>query len=148
MEVSTDDVYTFTATGHRMLVANFSLNRYTIDISMNHENWGSITGAGEYDHGTLVTLTASPKPGFYFVNWTEDDSEVSTDATYTFIATENRTLVANFEAYEVSDDMVLWFNTGLSDGTTVTLPLRGDVDISVDWGDGSEPESVTTEGNP
>lgn len=147
MEVSTDDVYTFTATGHRMLVANFSLNRYTIDISMNHENWGSITGAGEYDHGTLVTLTASPKPGFYFVNWTEDDSEVSTDATYTFIATENRTLVANFEAYEVSDDMVLWFNTGLSDGTTVTLPLRGDVDISVDWGDGSEPESVTTEGN-
>ena len=33
--------------------------------------------------------------------------------------------------------MVLEFNTTMSDGTTVTLPLNGLVDVTVDWGDGT-----------
>lgn len=28
-------------------------------------------------------------------------------------------------------------DTGLIDGTTVTMPLRGEVDVTIDWGDGS-----------
>jgi len=37
----------------------------------------------------------------------------------------------------VSAQMVLQFNTNLSDGTTITLPLYGTVDVTVNWGDGS-----------
>ena len=98
-EVSTDDAYTFTVTQDRTLVANFSLNSYTISASVNPENSGSITGTGEYDHGTSVTLTATANEGYTFLNWTEGDTEVSTDASYTFIATENRTLMANFSVH-------------------------------------------------
>ncbi|MFC2138745.1 BspA family leucine-rich repeat surface protein [Bacteroidota bacterium] len=38
--------------------------------------------------------------------------------------------------------MILEFDTRLSEGTTVTLPLYGTVDVTVDWGDGSI-ESIT-----
>jgi len=42
--------------------------------------------------------------------------------------------------------MILTFNTNLSDGTTVTLPLiYGSVDVTVDWGDGNS-NTFTTNG--
>jgi len=42
--------------------------------------------------------------------------------------------------------MVLHFNTNHIDGTTITLPLNGTVNVTVDWGDGSS-ETVTNAGN-
>jgi surface protein len=42
--------------------------------------------------------------------------------------------------------MTLVFNTNLSAGTTVTLPLNGTVNVTVNWGDGNT-ETFTTEGN-
>ncbi len=42
--------------------------------------------------------------------------------------------------------MSLEFNTNLSSGTTIILPLYGTVNVSVDWGDGNT-EPFTTEGN-
>ncbi len=42
--------------------------------------------------------------------------------------------------------MTLEFNTNLSGGTTVTLPLYGTVNVTVDWGD-SNSEPFTTTGN-
>jgi surface protein len=44
------------------------------------------------------------------------------------------------------DPMVLVYNTALSAGTTVVLPLAGTVDVTVDWGDGST-ETFTTAGD-
>lgn len=43
--------------------------------------------------------------------------------------------------------MILVFDTSLSEGTTITLPLRGTVDAHVDWGDGSEIQNITTSGD-
>jgi uncharacterized repeat protein (TIGR02543 family) len=106
-EVSTQATYTFTAESDRTLVANFSLNSYTISASAVPENSGTINGAGDYDHGTSVTLTATANTGYTFVNWTEDGTEVSTEATYTFTATANHTLVANFEVLQGIDDSIL-----------------------------------------
>jgi len=36
-----------------------------------------------------------------------------------------------------TDDLVLVFNTNLVSGTTVSVPLRGDHDVTIYWGDGS-----------
>jgi len=57
---------------------------------------GTITGAGNYNHGTTVTLTATPATGYTFTNWTEVGTQVSTSATYSFTANASRTLLANF----------------------------------------------------
>ncbi len=59
---------------------------------------GTVTGAGTYNHGASCTLTATANTGYTFVNWTEGGVQVSTNATYTFEVTTDRTLVANFTA--------------------------------------------------
>jgi hypothetical protein len=84
------------ATGDQTYKAQFNttVNQYTITV--NTEN-GTVTGAGTYDYGTNVTLTATPNTGYKFVNWTKEGVEVSTDAEYIFTATEDVELVANFE---------------------------------------------------
>ena len=41
-------------------------------------------------------MTAIPNDGYTFVNWTKDNVEVSTEATYSFTVTEDATYVANF----------------------------------------------------
>jgi len=50
-------------------------------------------------------------------------------------------------SWSASAQMVLEFNTNLSDGTSITLPLKGTVDVTVNWGDGSSDDTYTTTGN-
>jgi Leucine-rich repeat (LRR) protein len=75
---------------------NCGYNIYTIAASVSPTGSGTIAGAGTYNAGTTVTLTATPATGYSFTNWTESATPVSTNATYSFTATANRTLVANF----------------------------------------------------
>ena len=102
--VSNNANYTFTVTGDRSLVANFSLNTYNITASSNPNEGGAVNGAGEYDYGANCTLTATANTGYTFANWTENGSTVSTDASYSFTVTSNRNLVANFtlNTYDIS----------------------------------------------
>jgi len=93
--VSTNTSYTFTVSSNRTLLANFILI-YTISTSSNPSEGGSAAGSGIYDSGASVTATANPAAGYRFINWTEDGTTVSTNASYTFTATANRTLIANF----------------------------------------------------
>jgi len=48
--------------------------------------------------GTQVKLTAQANEGAVFVNWTEGGAEVSDNASLTVDMTDDRTLVANFQA--------------------------------------------------
>lgn len=59
---------------------------------------GKVSGGGYFNAGESCTVTATANNGYTFTNWTEDDNEVSTNASYTFTVTDNRTLVANFVA--------------------------------------------------
>lgn len=95
--------YSFTVTQDSSFVAHFS-NSYEITATANPTNGGSIIGAGSYEYGTTCELQANPSTGYYFVNWTEDGEEVSTQANFpSFTVTGNRTLVANFSnSYEIT----------------------------------------------
>ena len=97
--VSTNATYSFQVNGNASYVANFTLNSYTVTATANPSQGGSVTGAGTFDHGTSVTLTAVANEGYNFVNWIENGEEVATQASYTFVITNNRNLVANFEEY-------------------------------------------------
>ncbi len=48
---------------------------------------------------------------------------------------------------DLKAQMVLEYNTSLSDGTEIALPLRPPLDVTVDWGDGTPVESFITEGD-
>ena len=54
------------------------------------------TGGGSFNYGETCTVTATPNTDYHFVNWTENDVAVSSDASYTFTVTGDRDLVANF----------------------------------------------------
>ena len=95
-QVSTSASYSFNVTGNRTLVANFSAQSYTISVSANPTAGGSVSGGGTYNHGQNCTVVATPNSGYSFVNWTENGQQVSTNASYSFNVTGNRTLVANF----------------------------------------------------
>ena len=102
--VSTNARYTFTVTGNRNLVANFTAQSYTITATADPTNGGTVTGGGTFTYGQSCTLTATPAANYNFVNWTRDGLQVSTNATYTFTVTSSANFVAHFqmESYTIS----------------------------------------------
>ena len=70
---------------------------FKVTASVNPAEGGTVEGAGTYSSGATVTLTATAANGYRFVNWTQSGEEVSTSAVYTFTASGNRELTANFE---------------------------------------------------
>lgn len=79
-------------------IYNFSAHhiKYVIDASANPSAGGTTSGDGNFYNGETVNLQATANSGYSFVNWTEGGTPVSTNNNYSFTASANRTLVANF----------------------------------------------------
>lgn len=116
--VSTQANYTFSVTGNRTLVANFVPQQYSVNVSANPSNGGSVTGGGTYNFGQSCTVSATPSNNFSFNNWTESGNVVSTQADYTFEVNNNRVLVANFTAQE--QNYTISASANPTNGGTVT----------------------------
>ena len=78
---------------------------YTLTLLVNPDDAGVVTGAGEYEDGTVVIVNATANDGYEFVNWTDaDDNMVSDEAENEITITGDLTLIANFEpTVNVSD---------------------------------------------
>ena len=103
-QVSTNTSYTFTVTESASYIAHFQANSYTISVSADPSNGGTVSGGGTYTYGQSCTVHAYANSGYTFTNWTVNGSQVSTNANYTFTVTSNRSLVAHF------DDTPTWPN--------------------------------------
>ncbi|HAA86478.1 MAG TPA: hypothetical protein DCE14_09070, partial [Kosmotogaceae bacterium] len=92
---------TFIALEDRDLVAHFALKSYTITATAEPEKGGTINGetffCEEFDHGEEVMLLAEAAEGYEFVNWSEDGEDSGSVNPLVFDATEDRTLLANFQ---------------------------------------------------
>ena len=93
--VSTNASYRFVASANATYVAHFA-HYYEISATANNTVYGTVSGGGEYILGETVTLVATPKSGCDFANWTLDGTVLSTEASYTFTASANAALTANF----------------------------------------------------
>ena len=105
------------------------------DITIVEGTGGGETGetvSAVFEEGQTCVLTAIPFSGYYFVNWTENGTEVANTAVYSFVVTSDRNLVANFsqqpaESYTinaVADPTVGGTVTGAGTyayGTEITL---------------------------
>ena len=94
--VSANEVYSFDVNEDAALVASFERVTYTIGASAAPAEGGSVSGGGVVNHGDSVTLVATPNAGYRFTGWTEGGAAVSSDAAYSFTASADRALVANF----------------------------------------------------
>lgn len=91
---ATTPIRTITVTDHLTLIAEFAVNVYT--VTLNAEN-GIVTGSGVYNHGTEVTLTATPDKGYKFVQWSDGD----TCSVRKIVAITEIELIAEFQPLSI-----------------------------------------------
>ncbi|MBE5922222.1 MAG: hypothetical protein E7269_05665, partial [Lachnospiraceae bacterium] len=133
--VSTNEVYTFTASSAATYTAVFEKSTsttvtYTVSATASPSAGGSVSGAGTYEKGASVTLKATANNGYTFKNWTVGGSVVSTSATYTISSlSANTTVVANFTQNQVeeetSEPIAYYISNGTKFYDTITGTLTG-----------------------
>lgn len=70
---------------------------HRVTVSTDPSSGGTVGGGGVYVAGDSVTVTATANDGYNFVHWAENGNAVSSDSSYTFTASADRTLTAIFE---------------------------------------------------
>ncbi len=78
-------------------VSLIPLPSYTVATAVNDTTMGSVIGAGVYEEGTLVTITAIPNEGYHFLMWNDSITTVS--------RTERVVADAMFTAYFEADSV-------------------------------------------
>ncbi len=109
-----------------------SIQDYSITITSSPTEGGTLSGGGIYQQGQSCTVIATANAGYTFANWTENGIVVSSDASYSFIVSENRTLVANFTYIGGSNHE--YVDLGLPSGLLWATCNVG-ADSSEDYGD-------------
>lgn len=94
---STQNPLTITVTDHNTYTAYFRAQQYHISVNSSSRSRGEVSGAGSYSYGDTAVLTATPKPHYQFVSWTENDQVVSTENPLYLNVEADRNLRANFE---------------------------------------------------
>ena len=94
--VSTDSIYSFVVEQDRILVATFAQSFFVVNAVADPLEGGTVDGTGNYIEGTQCNLVAHPATGFDFINWTEGDEVVSDEASFVFMVSGDRSLVAHF----------------------------------------------------
>ena len=115
-QVSTSTSYSFTVTEEASYVAHFQLQSFNINASANPNNSGTISGSGTYNYGQTCTLTATPNPGYTFLRWTKNGTQVSTSSSYSFTVMESASFVAHFQL----NNYVISLSSNPSNGGTVS----------------------------
>ena len=90
--------------------------KYTITVNSNNEEWGTVTGGGEFEENATATLTATPNEGYLFVKWQDGN----TDNPRTITVTANETYTAEFAAIPVNPGVKVTFNGNNWDAGAIT----------------------------
>lgn len=82
---------------------------YELILLAEPENMGTVQGAGLYEAGEMVSITATAYDNYVFLNWTNAEGEVvSEESAYEFSMPENDlTLTANFVSPPITYELVL-----------------------------------------
>ena len=91
-ETSTNNSLELVVEGNITVIANFEPVQYTLIAPTNDENKGTVSVDGVCTHGSTVTLTATAKPGYKLLYW----SDRSTENPRTITMTKNEAISAYF----------------------------------------------------
>jgi len=108
---------------HTAMVSDYTWTFTTIPqltVSANPAAGGTVTGAGTFAQGSVVTVSATPKTGFTFTNWTDSGAVTvaSTSPNYQFTMAGNRALVANFTPIPPAQFAVVLSSNPAAGGST------------------------------
>ena len=72
---------------------------FDVSLSVNDLNGGTASGGGVLNYGESLTVMATPTDGYKFKGWTVNNEMVLENLQYTFNATQNAAIKANFEIF-------------------------------------------------
>ena len=81
-------------TTDRNITAQFSLNAYPLTLLAG--NGGTVTGEGNFTHGQVATITATPNTGYSFSHWRGDNVSNFSSPTTTVDMNQSRSVSAMF----------------------------------------------------
>ncbi|MDE7097511.1 MAG: Ig-like domain-containing protein, partial [Muribaculaceae bacterium] len=143
------------------------VEKYPVSIAAAPEEAGSVAIrplAEVYDDGTEVTLVATQKFGYNFVNWTDADGKVISDTPeFKYSIKRAESLTANFKAvntYSITTDVTSGANDYMisykpdptivdgkkmyEEGTVVTLKASSNPILTfTNWSDGQTSSEIT-----
>ena len=93
--------YTITQAARQMVAVNVTTRVVTGSGEPTTGNGGVVSGAGTYDRGTSVTLTATANDGYEFLNWTLPNGSTTGGAQLVVTADVNKEIFANFRRIPV-----------------------------------------------
>lgn len=124
----------------------------TITAAVSPPGSGTVGGAGNYPSNSVCILTASPNAGWGLKNWTQNGTQVSSSAAYSFTVRSNRSLVANFvPTYTVTTGVAPGYGgsasgagTYLSNSTVNVRAVAASGFQFLNWTDSGNPVSNAT----
>ena len=97
---NTDNPRSITIAGDATYTATFAIDTHELTVTSADEIMGTVTGSGTYDYNSSVTIKATPKTGYHFVKWDDDDTNASRSVTITGDAAYTATFEAN--SYDIT----------------------------------------------
>jgi len=130
---------------YTVVISGQAPTNYTVSTSANPASYGSVTGGGTFASGSNDTVVATPKANYGFLSWTESGNLASSQPSYSFSVTNNRTLVANFAKLDKLTTSASPVSAGTTtgdgtytDGTTQTVVAKSNNGyLFVDWTSGT-----------
>ena len=105
-EIETEEEFSYlyvrslASSGHYASYAYAAPVHPMVTLNITVEGSGTASGAGTYEYGKEISLSAWPSASHKFSGWYEDHELISKDASMTFKITSDRNLVARF----ITDD--------------------------------------------
>ena len=107
------------------LTAEFAINIYNINLTAG-EGGSASASAATVEHGSEVTLTATPSTNYSFAGWYDGENLISAEANYTFTVTSDINYTARFSEAPTGT-VAIHITVASTDGTTVTNAEDGNV---------------------
>ncbi|MCQ2375763.1 MAG: leucine-rich repeat protein [Salinivirgaceae bacterium] len=76
-----DEIRRVAAMNDTVFTAIFEANTYNLELMSNNDVMGTVSGNGQFLFGSIIEITAQPKYGYHFVDWSDGDSEISRQVT-------------------------------------------------------------------
>ncbi len=111
-----------------ILLEAIPLPVHTITASAENEEWGSVSGGGQYEEGETATLTAIPAPCHHFVQWADGCTDnprsitVEADATYQALFLPDDPAVG--EVYAEGCDTLWWNGEAVTENTEMNMATQ------------------------
>src|SRR5437867_8287610 len=92
-----------TMDGNKNITATFAINTYTLSVTtVGSGAVAKSPNQPNYNHGTVVQLTATPAVGWHFVSWSGDASGTANPLSVTMDANKDITATFAINTYTLS----------------------------------------------